>query len=355
MRILVTGAAGLIGGELTAHLAAAGYGVIAMVRSRGDICANDGSAVAAIPFAGTAPAAGEVRTISGDVRAPDLGLGEPNLAAVQRAVDMVVHCAAITAFDADPADYQAINVEGTAHLLAAFEGAKFLHVSTAYVCGLKNGAVAEAPRDAAFGFANGYEASKAAAEALVRAAHPAHIIARPSIVVGDSHSGVIRDFDTIYATFRLIAEGRVSMLPAASDAHLDFVPIDHVIGGLIDLIAHYDRVGGGAVHLASGQPVPAGLFARAIGSFAELKAPSLVPPEQFDPAVLPRIEQRLYRRTASLYASYFQRDPRFATDRLRALTGRSCPPVDLAMLQRLIGHCLARGFIRPAAAATSVA
>ena len=70
---------------------------------------------------------------------------------------------------------------------------------------------------------------------LVAAAGPRHVIARPSIVLGDSRTGAIRGFDTIYAAFKLIAEGRVSRMPARACATLDFVPIDHVARGLVAL------------------------------------------------------------------------------------------------------------------------
>ncbi|MBU0669275.1 MAG: SDR family oxidoreductase, partial [Alphaproteobacteria bacterium] len=195
------------------------------------------------------------------------------------------------------------------------------------------------------GFANGYEASKAAGERLVRASGLRWAVARPSIVLGDSASGAIRQFDTTYAAFKLIAEGRVCAMPATTGATLDFVPIDHVAQGVVAIAERMEQAAGGTFHLVSGQPLPVERFAEAIGSYAHFHQPALVPPEQFDPAALAPLERRLFRRIAGLYASYFQRDPRFDDAALRALTGRACPPTGEAYIRRLIDHCIEVGFL----------
>lgn len=351
MRILLTGAAGLIGGELTARLLDQGHCVVAIVHRSADIVANDGTMLAGAPWRRSSCDAGELALVHGDVTRPAFGLGDAEAAALADSIDLVIHCAAVTAFDASPDRYHDVNVLGTSHALALCPAAGFLYVSTAYVCGVRSGPVAEARRHSGADFANGYEASKAAAETLVLVAAEegrAVAIARPSIVVGDHQRGAIRSFDTIYAAFRLIAEGRISALPAADHATLDFVPICHVVGGLTDIVAHWSRASDGIYHLASGHPVPVRQWVDAIGAFSELSAPRLVPPALFDEASLPPLERRLYRRTASLYASYFERDPRFATANLAALSGRVCPPVDAAALERMIGFCIERGFLKAA-------
>ena len=84
MRILVTGAAGLIGGELCARLVARGHQVTALVHRDPQVRDNR-----------RAPVAG-LAVMTGDVTQPGLGL------AAVPAVDLVIHSAAITAFDAAP-------------------------------------------------------------------------------------------------------------------------------------------------------------------------------------------------------------------------------------------------------------
>lgn len=310
---------------------ARGHRVSALVHRNPDVRGNDGGICK--------PAA----VLHGDLTLPGLGVA----AAVAADHDLLIHCAATTRFDLTDEAYRATNVAGTANALAvARMGAMaFLHVSTAYVCGTRNGSILEDEPLPVEGFANGYEASKAAGEELVTASGLDWAIARPSVVVGDSATGAIRTFDTIYAAFKLIAEGRVRHMAATSDATIDFVPIDHVAGGIVALAENMVAARGCRYHLVSAQPVPVAMFAAAIGSYPQFSAPTLVPPEEFDPDALPPLERRLYARVAGLYSSYFQRDPRFDDGRFRAMTGLACPPTGLAYLQRLIDHCIAVGFL----------
>lgn len=333
MRILVTGAAGLIGGEVARRFVANGHRVTALVHRNPDVRGNDGEPVA------------EHGVVRGDLTLPQLGLTEHD--AVARDHDLVVHCAATTRFDLSDAEYRAVNVEGTARVidLARAGGAALLHVGTAYVCGARDGPVGQDDPLPATGFANGYEASKAAGEALVAGSGLVHAIVRPSIVVGEHATGAIRQFDAIYAAFKLIAQGRVRHMAARAAATLDFVPIDHVAAGIVAVAERIEQADGGRFHLVSGQPVPVAAFAAAIGSYPQFHAPILVEPEHFHPAALPPAERRLYARVAGLYSSYFQRAPLFDDSRFRALTGLICPPPDAAYLLRLIDYAIARGFL----------
>ncbi len=334
LRILVTGAAGLLGGEVCARLLAAGHEVTGLVHRNPAVCSNEGSSV-------------PIETVTGDVSQPHFGWDEAQFREVAAAHDTLVHCAATVRFDLAEEDYRAVNIDGVAHALALAEagGMDVLHVSTAYVCGDTSGIIREDRPLPEYGFANGYEASKAAGERLVRESGLRWAIARPSIVVGEYASGTIRQFDTTYAAFKLIAEGRVRHMPARGDGTLDFVPIDHVAGGISMLAGRIAETAGGTFHLVSGQPLPVGDFARAIGSYPQFHRPELVPPEDFDPTVLPALERRLYRRVAGLYASYFQRHPRFSDGAFRALAGRGCPPTGLPYIRRLIDYCIEVGFL----------
>lgn len=352
MRILITGASGLIGRELTGHLAERGHGIVALQHRNAALRRNDGRHIAAAAWASALPGPGEVVTLAGSVEQPGLGLAEKLLAGL----DLVVHCAAVTGFSLSAGVYEAVNVRGTANVLAFAGPVPVLHVSTAYVCGRRSGVIGEGEADAGQGFHNGYERSKAAAEALVIAARDAGrtvAIARPSIVVGDSRTGAIGVFGSIYGLIRLVAEGRIGTLPAAPGATLDLVPIDHVIGGLTDIAEHMTAGAGQIFHLASGTPVPVTALAGLARDYPMLHAPRLVPPGQFDPATLPPNERGLLSQVAGLLDGYLQRDPRFQDGNLRSLTGRRCPATDHPFLHRLLDHCLAAGYItprRPAAA-----
>ena len=331
MQILVTGAAGLIGGDVASRLAARGHRVTALVHRNTDVRGNDGGRPALYAI------------VHGDIARPGMGLDT----GVADDHDLLIHCAATTRFDLSDADYRATNVAGVANAIevARATGMAFLHISTAYVCGERNGVILENDPLPATGFANGYEASKAAGEALVAASGLTWAIARPSVVLGDSATGAIRTFDTIYAAFKLMAEGHVRHMAATADATIDFVPIDHVAAGIVALAEDMTAAHGGTYHLVSSQPVPVATFAATIGSYQQFSAPMLVLPDKFDSNALPPLERRLYARVAGLYSSYFQRDPRFDDARFRALTGLACPPTGVAYLNRLIDYCIAVGFL----------
>jgi len=352
MRILVTGAGGLIGRELCGHLSDRGHGVIAVQHRNTALRRNDGRPVPASPWAGSPPGRGMVVTCAGDVSVAGLGLPDglaPDL-------DLVVHCAALTSFSLAETAYEAVNVRGTANVLAFAGAVPVLHVSTAYVCGRRDGTVREGEGNAGHGFNNGYERSKAAAEALTMAAHAEGrrvAIARPSIVVGDSQTGAVGVFGSIYALMRLVAEGRLRTLPAAPGATLDLVPIDHVIGGLTDIAEAMPGASGRVFHLVSGNPVPVAALAGLAQHYPGLYAPSLLLPADYSADALPPGERNLAGQVGGMLDGYLQRDPRFKGGNLQALSGRRCPPTDGAFLRRLVDHCLATGYLtnrRPASA-----
>jgi nucleoside-diphosphate-sugar epimerase len=333
MQILITGAAGLIGAELAYRLAANGHAVTALVhRTSLPI-----SPACPSRHEGPGPGPGEIVTRSGDVRIPGFGLS------TRPAFDLLVHAAAVTAFDAPDTAYQAINIEGTSNAvaLARASRASLLHISTAYVCGTLDGSVS--PGAIGPAFTNGYEASKAAAEAIVRASGLPHAIARPSVVVGEWAEGRISRFENIYMIFKLIAEGRIRTLPAAPGATLDLVPLDHVTSGLLTIAAHLEAFAGQTVHLVAQTPTPIPAIGAAMAR-ARLGTPQFVAPAAFDLTTLPARETRWHAAAASLYTAYLQRSPRFQADHPLITT---CPPTDAAWLDRLISFAVAADFVRP--------
>lgn len=331
---MLTGAAGLLGGEIAAQLVARGFAVTALVHRATALLGNDG---APVPVA---------RVVHGDVAVARFGWGADTWAAEASAHDLIVHCAAVTAFDADPGLLARVNVGGTATALAlaGAGGMGFLHVSTAYVSDAHAGVVREDAPPSSAGL-NPYATSKAAAEAMVRAAPVRTVIARPSIVVGDT-CGRIRRFDGFYLLFKALAEGRLRTMPATPGATLDLVPIDHVGGGIADLAERFEHAAGGIYNLVSGAPTPVEAFPGTLAHVAGLCVPAMVLPAAFDPASLPAAERRLFARVAAPYAPYFTRSPRFNDSAMRAVTGRQSPALGAEWWNRLTDYCVRTGFIR---------
>lgn len=328
LKVLVTGAAGLIGGEVCARLARRGHLVVALTRRTREVRGNDGTPV---PLA---------ENLAGDVTAPRLGIAPQPL-------DLVIHCAANLQFDAPEAELHAVNVAGTANALdlASGSGAAFLHVSTAYVCGTREGPIAEAPVATETAFTNAYESSKAAAEHLVETSGLRFAIARPSIVLGEHASGAIREFPSLCNVFRLMARGKVSHFPAAPHATLDLVPIDHVAEGIVRIAEAMEAAAGGHYHLVAHSPLPAAELADGVARVPHLPDPLVVAPKQYVPAELSPAERLLAARIFATFGAYFTRAPRFVDKKFRALTGLECPPTDRAWLDRLIGYAITAGYL----------
>ena len=109
LRILVTGAAGLVGRELCGVLAGRGHAVLALLHSSRTLDRNDGTPIQAVPYDGTM-AGGTVAVLGGDVTAEHFGLAPAISAALAAKLDLIVHCAAVTAFNLPDAAYERVNI-----------------------------------------------------------------------------------------------------------------------------------------------------------------------------------------------------------------------------------------------------
>ena len=353
MRILITGAGGLIGGEVAARLAERGHEIIALVHRTRHLLRNDRTPIAVSAGLSSTSRMSAPVLLAGDVGERRLGLSHADWQALASDLDLILHCAAVTAFGAPAGEQERVNVGGTANVveLAAAADCPLLHVSTAYVCGSRSGEVGEDGPIARNGLANPYEASKAAAERLLVRARANGLrvaVARPSIVMGDWESGAIRHFCDVYRFIGLIAEGRIRTLPVRRDATLDFVPIDHVARSLVSLAEQIDEACGRSFHLVSGTPIPVSAVTESIGERDGMYRACLVEPDDLQVDRLPALEQRFHRTVTRLYQPYLERSPRFRDDNLRALTGLESPPVNGAYLHRLLDFAARDGLIRPA-------
>jgi thioester reductase-like protein len=357
-RVLVTGARGLVGAEVIARLMSKHYSVVAFVRSEGGIERNDGTPLAATPFDGRYPRAGQLAFVRGDVAFENLGLDHATYATLRATTDMIVHCAALTSFGREPEEYDAINFRGTERVIAFAQRSietpiPTLYISTAYVCGERPGVFHEEDLDFGQRLGNPYEQSKFRAERSVRAAMQAGLpaaVLRPSIIVGDSMTGVIRKFDTLYTVVRLTAAGLVRSMPGDYGATLDIVPIDWVADNVAEAVDKFALIRGRTLHLTSGAPTTLRDVNDVAAEFPSFHVPRYVPRHVFDANALKRSERRYYELVVKLYESYLTRQVRFAKDACNAVFPRAPRASGKTLLRRIFRYAVAAGYFAPRAA-----
>jgi thioester reductase-like protein len=258
----VTGVTGFVGREVARELLRAGRPLVALARAR------DGVPAAARVSAalGVSRDDERVQIVEADLGAPACALDDAEWRRLRGSVDTVIHCAGDTAFAPDRLEpYETAHVAGPRQLLEGLAGGRlrrFVHVSTAYVCGRREGRILETEDDLGQTFHNVYERVKLASESVVRAAGArAGVevrVARPAIVVGaapvtggGAPSNLLFDFVRTTATLARLAAGRPLPLriAAAAGAPFNVVPVEYVAAALVHL-AHAGAAAA-TVHLAA--------------------------------------------------------------------------------------------------------
>jgi long-chain acyl-CoA synthetase len=134
------------------------------------------------------------------------------------------------------------------------------------------------------------------------------VIARPSIIVGDSRSGWTSAFNVIYWPMRAFSRGLMDEVVIDPDAISDIVPIDYVADGLLALLDHEEVSGTIALVAAAAAPTNAELIELACQQFG-----------REPPRIVASSSSRL--ADAQLYAPYFGSGANLDDARARELLG----------------------------------
>ena len=350
--ILLTGATGFIGRALAVRLRASGRPLAVLARGR------DGVEAGARVAAALGDAAADVEVVEGELSADGAALAPSALRRLRERVEMVVHCAGDTSFaPLAEAPFVGAHVDGPVALLRALAGgrlARWVQVSTAFVCGARSGTVCEREGDVGQAFHNVYERAKLAAEAAVRAAGLAASVdvrvVRPSIVVGAAPATAGGNPSNIFFAFIRLAAA-LAQWPAASAARLrvlgapqapfNLVPLEYVVDAALALAEHPDAAGG-TFHLvvrdAPRQRVMAAMLAARLG-LAGLTLLDAATETLADPSPL----ERQVARMIEPYRDYFLQDLRFddaAAAAVLARIGIARPTLGPADVARLIDVAL---------------
>jgi nucleoside-diphosphate-sugar epimerase len=267
--VLVTGASGVVGTAVLRELG--GYDVIAAVYRK-------------LP-------GGSDRMVRLDLTAPMLGLSVPEYESLCDEVDVVIHSAAIVNFAADQAEVDRVNIEGLGRIIefAAEAEALLVHVSTAYTSRYgKTGGGGKLGQDKSAPRTDEYVASKFLGEQMVRDSGLDAVIVRPSVVIGDTHTGEIRAAQAVHTLAEYILNGQLPFLPAHPGSYWDLIPQDMVAKGVRAVLD--GEVRKGEFWLTSGpSAVPAERFIELVaeeGRAAGLKVP---PGRIADPSIVDRL------------------------------------------------------------------
>jgi nucleoside-diphosphate-sugar epimerase len=319
--VLLTGGSGLVGQAVLGELA-----------GRRVVCLCHRSAVSGRG----------VVSVRGDLLERQFGLGDADYRALAARVDAVIHCGAVTDFGRRDGSLEATNVAGTGRVLAFAQAAdaRLYHVSTAFLHARADG---ERGRSAV-----GYAASKRAAEQLVGSSSVPHVILRPSVVIGDSRTGVVSAFQGLYLVAGAIFAGLVPLIPFDGGWPMDFVPSDVVARAIVAVLDR--QLTSGEFWISAGRQALS--LERAVGLCVELAnslgvavdPPRFVPPEMFDrliaPVFLDALPARIRRtvvRLLEFFAAYLCVDDALPSDldRLVDLGGQPLPDQETTLMTSL--------------------
>ncbi|MDM8521325.1 SDR family oxidoreductase [Anaerolineales bacterium HSG6] len=185
---------------------------------------------------------GRINLCEGDITQPDLGLGD-KYSTLQQASQEIYHLAAVYDLAVPRHVGLRINLNGTRHMLDFATGCpdlqRFQYVSTCYVSGNYDGLFTETDLQVGQRFNNYYEETKYLAEIEVQSAMQHGLpttIYRPSIVTGDSRTGVTQKYDGPYYVLQwLLRQPRWAVLPTTGNPrryYTNMVPCDFVIDAL---------------------------------------------------------------------------------------------------------------------------
>jgi nucleoside-diphosphate-sugar epimerase len=247
VRVLVTGASGLLGRAVAAELLAAGHEVRCFQRRPSGVAGASDSL--------------------GSVTDPD---------AVARAVsgqDAIVHLAAKVSLAGDPADFDRVNVGGTRNLLEAARSAgveRFVYVSSPSVAHSGTSIVGDDALPADPASARGdYARTKAEAELLALAADSSEfrvVAVRPHLVWGPG------DTQLVERVVERARRGRLPLLDSGA-ALIDTIYIDNAATGIAAALARVDSVHGRSYVLTNCEPRPVAELLAGICGAAGVESP----------------------------------------------------------------------------------
>jgi nucleoside-diphosphate-sugar epimerase len=331
-RILLSGATGLIGGELMLLLAAKGIYSTAVVRA-----ADADKARARLldrlqkSILWKPEFAEFVSAEAGDIEAPDFGLK----ASVLQSADVILHSAASTSFKPDAGVYP-VNIKAATNFAGILKNLtpsqRGFFVGTAAVTMEPRGVITE---DMAFaGYANDYIRSKRDAETLLRASGAPFVSLRPGIVLSRGINDAKLARNMLWAIPVMAELGDVPLEPLA---RLDFAPVDFIASAFSEMLLK-DKLAHDCYHVSTGE---ASMTFQALADELILTMPGIkkLVMRGRDYVPVPRYaRQRWMFASLQPYLPFLTADAVFSNARLQAEIGTlAIAPAPISYLGDLLG------------------
>ena len=359
--LLMSGATGLVGRYLLRDLVRTEVPVAVLVRD--SKLASAASRIESIMLHWEAEAGHALPrpvVLPSDLCVSDLQLADSHRRWIADRCHSVLHCAASMTFRENRhGEPFRTNIGGTENVLRLCREAgirKFHHVSTAYVCGLREGRVWESELDVGQQLGNVYEQSKLQAEKLVRNAEylDERTIYRPASVIGDAKTGYVTNPHGFYLPLQMayvmaskvpvdrMNERFFEILGLSGDEGKNLVPVDWLSRAIVTLVTD-SRFHGQTYHLASAHPVKVGLIQQVIQDAVRRYHPGALrsSAETFDVSAY----DSLYQKYMAIYRSHWRDDPTFDQTNVEyAIPDDPCPALDYDTLLRIARYPIVNQF-----------
>jgi len=350
----LTGATGLVGRYLVRDLLSRGHRLAVLVRSTKRETAEERvESILQMWEQQSGRLLPRPVCLEGDVNQPSLGMNPSDHDWVAENCDRAIHNAAVLTFHGSGRDNDPwrTNVGGTRNTLDVCRELGILdmhYVSTAYVCGTRQGVIREDELDCGQDFRNDYEHSKLIAEKMVREADFLEqlTVYRPAVIAGDTQTGYTNTYHGLYTYLRLISmlvqnqqpgpDGRrytPVRLNMTGDEKRNIVPVDWVSAVICRLFG-IAEAHGGTYHLAPQDPLTPREIIEAGYRYFNSYGVEYCGPDANMAGTAGAMDEAI-RERGTIYQSYETTDPLFdMTNTQKFAADLPCPKIDDPMLRR---------------------
>ena len=304
----VTGVTGLVGSYLTKILLENGHKVYCLARPKKERSAGQ-RVFDVLDFWDKTTLTqfkDKLLVYEGDITKEDLGLKEKEKKTLQKEINQIFHCAALTDIYLDIESVRKPNVAGTKKILEfatkCSEFKKINHLSTVYVCGNYSGEFYEYDLSLNQQFNTTYEQSKYEAELLINEYRKKGLwvdIYRPSLIIGESNIGKIDNFRNFYNFLRLCKTDVFDRLPIFG-GKINIIPVDYAAEEIY-LLASKTQKKNKNYHILSTNSLSFEKILSLSGKVMKFKPPILIPENEFKIDEYSPVQRKLLKKAVNVF------------------------------------------------------